>query len=210
MPVDFNLYLITDRTQCKGDLVACVEEALEGGVRAIQLREKDLSTRERYALAKKLRTLTSTFGAALIINGDAALARAVGADGVHLPVDGLPVDVCRKILAPGMLLGVSTHDMEQAREAEAKGADFITFGPVYDTRSKAKYGAAAGLEALQSVCRESGIPVFGLGGITSARVDDILNAGAAGIALISAILAAPDVKKAASEFSRRLQSQTKG
>jgi thiamine-phosphate pyrophosphorylase len=206
LPVDFSLYLITDRSQCKsGDLVACVEEALEGGVGAVQLREKDLSTRERYDLAKKLRMVTSAAGAVLIINGDAALARAVGADGVHLPVDGLPIEVCRKVLEPGMLLGVSTHNLGQAREAEVKGADFITFGPVYFTSSKAKYGPPVGLEAFVSACRAVKLPVFGLGGISISNVEEVFYAGAAGVAVISAILAVPDIKKAASEFSFRLK-----
>jgi len=206
LPVNFSLYLITDRNQCKnGALVECVEQALRGGVRAVQLREKDLSTRERYELAKELRLRTSAYGALLLINGDAALARAVGADGVHLPVDGLPVEACRKALAPGMLAGVSTHSLEQAKEAEANGADFVTFGPVFATASKAKYGPAVGIEALGSACRSVGIPVFGLGGVSFSNMEHVLAAGAAGISMISGILAAPDIEQAASEFSRRLK-----
>jgi thiamine-phosphate pyrophosphorylase len=206
LQVDFNLYLISDRRQCKDkNLLACVEQALRAGVRAVQLREKDLSTRERYELAKPLRSLTSAFGAALIINGDAALARAVGADGVHLPQDGLPADVCRSALSPGMLIAVSTHSMQQAKDAEAKGADFITFGPVYSTPSKAQYGPPVGVDTLRSVCREIRIPVFGLGGISESRIEMVLSAGAAGVALISAILAAPDIEGAASDFVARLR-----
>lgn len=205
MRVDFKLYVITDRHQCgEAGLIAAVERALRGGVRAVQLREKDLSTRERYELAMKLRALTSTFGSRLFINGDAALARAVEADGVHLPQDGLPADVCRRILTPGMLIGVSTHTLQEARDAKQKGADFITFGPVYHTASKAKYGAPTGVESLRSVCREVALPVFGLGGVSAERLDDILSAGATGAGVISAILAAADIESAASEMTGRL------
>ncbi len=208
MPVDFELYLITDRRQCGNrELVACVKEALEGGVRAVQLREKDLSARERYALAQELRALTTSFGALLFINNDAALARIVKADGVHLPHDGLEPDVCRTVLEPGMLIGASTHSIAEAEEAVGKGADFITFGPVYQTPSKAQYGPPVGVDSLRKVCQEIKVPVFGLGGISSSRIEEVLSAGGAGIALISAILASPNIKDAASELTGRLQSR---
>lgn len=200
--VDFDLYLITDRRQCAGgDLVAGVEKALRGGVRAVQLREKDITTRERFELGQKLRRLTSDFGAKLLVNGDAALALAVGADGVHLPQDGLPADVCRKLLGPEMLVGVSTHSAKEAKEAETKGADFITFGPVYHTASKAKYGPPVGIDSLRAVCAAAGLPVFALGGIGPSNVEEVISAGRAGVALISAVLAASEPQTAASEIA---------
>jgi len=203
LPVNFNLYLITDRRQCAGDdLAACIEQALRGGVGAVQLREKDLPTRDRYELALKLRSVTRASGALLLINGDAALARAVGADGLHLPQDGLPANVCRRIVDPHMLIGVSTHTLNEAKDAEARGADFITFGPVFQTPSKAQYGSPVGLEALQTACRTVTVPVFGLGGISAARAETVATAGAAGIGVISAILAAPDREGAAREIAR--------
>jgi thiamine-phosphate pyrophosphorylase len=104
-----------------------------------------------------------------------------------------------------MLIAVSTHSMQQAKDAEARGADFITFGPVYSTPSKAQYGPPVGVDALRAVCREIRIPVFGLGGISESLVETVLSAGAAGIALISAILAAPDIERAASDFVARVQ-----
>jgi len=206
LPVDFSLYLITDRRQCESrGLVSAVTEALRGGVRAVQLREKDLSTRERYRLAEELRAVTSDFNALLLINGDAALARAVKADGVHLPQDGLPVHACRRVLGPHMLIGVSTHSLAEAKDAEVRGADFITFGPVYHTPSKAQYGAPVGIDSLRSVCRITKLPVFGLGGISCSQIEEVMAAGAGGVALISAILAAQNIEEAASEFTRRLQ-----
>jgi thiamine-phosphate pyrophosphorylase len=207
LPVDFDLYVITDRRQCAdGNITASVEQALKGGVRAVQLRDKDLSTRERYDIASKLRSMTSARGALLFINGDAALARAVQADGVHLPQDGLPADACRRILEPGMLIGVSTHSLPEARDAEARGADFITYGPVYHTPSKSQYGPPVGIESLRTACRTVELPVIGLGGIKAAGTKEVISAGAAGVAVISAILAAPDVERAASEFVMRLKN----
>lgn len=205
-PVDFDVYLITDRHRCgRGDLLGCVEQALAGGVRGVQLREKDLSTRERFELGTELRRLTDAFHAALFVNGDAALALALRADGVHLPQDGMPADVCRRLLTPEMLLGVSTHSLSEAREAQRMGADFITFGPVYETPSKANYGPPVGVEALRAVCTEIELPVFALGGVKTSHLDEILSAGAAGVAMISAVLAAADVKRAASDFVNRLR-----
>ena len=203
-PVDFDLYLITDRRQCD-DLVACVEKALKGGVRAVQLREKDQSTRERFELGRRLRAATSKFGARLFVNGDASLARAIGADGVHLPQDGLPVDVVRGLLGPDMLIGVSTHTPAEAADAEERGADFVTFGPIYHTPSKAQYGAPVGVDSLRAVCAEVGLPVFALGGVTPSNIEEVISAGAAGMSTISAVLAAADPEEAASEIVEILQ-----
>ena len=206
--IDFQLYVITDRHQCEGgDVVACVERSMRGGVRAVQLRDKDLSTRERYELGLRLRQLTAEYGARLFVNGDAALALALGADGVHLPHDGLPADVCRTVLEPGMLVGVSTHSVSEARDAEDRGADFITYGPVFHTPSKAKYGAPVGLDSLRSVCTEVRVPVFALGGVKASNAKEVLSAGAAGVAMISAVLAGPDVEAAASEIVKCLQEE---
>jgi thiamine-phosphate pyrophosphorylase len=206
LPADFALYLITDRSHCAdGDILTSVERALQGGVQAVQLRDKDLSTRERYELACELRSMTRDRRALLFINGDAALARSVHADGVHLPQDGLPVDACRRVLEPDMLIGVSTHSLLEAQNAEARGADFVTYGPVYHTPSKAQYGPPVGIESLRAVCRTVRTPVIGLGGIKPAQTEEVVSAGAAGVAVISAILAAPDIERAASEFVMRLR-----
>jgi thiamine-phosphate pyrophosphorylase len=174
-------------------------------VRAVQLREKDLSARERFDLGRELRRLTSEFQAKLLVNGDASLARAIGADGVHLPQDGLPADVCRKVLEPGMLIGVSTHSVPEAMEAAETSADFVTFGPVYHTPSKAQYGPPVGVESLHTVCGAVRLPVFALGGVRAADIEEVLSAGAAGIGMISAVLSAPDVEAAASEIVKRLR-----
>ena len=202
--VDFDLYVITDRRQCD-DLVVSVEKALRGGARAIQLRDKDLSTRERFELGEKLRAVTSEFGARLIVNGDSALALALGVDGVHLPQDGLPADVARGLLGPDKLIGVSTHSHAEAADAVERGADFITFGPVYHTPSKARYGAPVGVDKLRTICADVGVPVFALGGVSPERIEEIVFAGAAGVAMISAVLAVSDPEAAASGIVETLR-----
>lgn len=196
--VDFTLYLITDRHQT-GDrnLRDVVEEALDGGVKAVQLREKDLSSRELYELAYDLRKLTSRYGARLLINDRLDIAMAVDADGVHLGGDSIPIYRARKLLGQQRLIGVSCHNQVNAITAQEKGADFITFGPVFYTPSKAKYGKPVGIDKLESVTHLLHIPVFAIGGITAATTREVLAAGAAGIALISAIVAAPEPRRSA-------------
>jgi len=201
LPLDFSLYLITDRKQVPGgDLCAAVEEALRGGVRAVQLREKDLSGRELYELACRVRACTSRYGAKLLLNDRLDIALAAGADGVHLAESSLPLPQVRKIAGEQLLVGVSCHNRETALAAQKNGADFITFSPIYFTPSKARYGEPVGTERLAEVCRLLRIPVFALGGITPEKVPAVLGCGAHGIALISAILVAQEPERAAREM----------
>lgn len=199
--VDFNLYLITDRKQVAGgDLCLALEGALRGGVRAVQLREKDLNSRELFDLACRLRGLTSRYGAKLLINDRLDIAMAVGADGVHLGESSMPVERVREIAGDGMFIGVSCHCLSGAVAAREGGADFITFSPVYHTPSKAGYGDPVGTERLAEACRLLRMPVFALGGIKPENVRAVMGHGAHGIALISAILAAQDPEAAAREI----------
>ena len=202
-PVDFNLYLITDRHQVPAGhtLFSVIEAALRGGVKAVQLREKDLSTDELLPLAQELRTLTRQHGARLLINDHVDLALAVEADGVHLGGHSRPTEAVRRQVGTEMLIGVSTHSKDEIRSACEQGADFVTFGPVYATPSKAAYGAPQGLNALAEACRNSPLPVFALGGITSERAAEVRTAGAHGIALISAIIGSASPESAVKTFS---------
>ena len=202
MKVDFRVYLITDRRLCPGgDLPGTVTKALEGGVRAVQLREKDLPARELFRLASLLRTLTAVHGARLLINDRADVAMAVGADGVHLGVRSLPPREARGLLGSKAIIGRSTHNAEELRRAVEEGADFVTFGPVYPTPSKASFGPPAGIPALAEACRTARIPVFALGGIGPGNLDEAMGAGSFGIALISGILAAADPRAAAAALT---------
>jgi thiamine-phosphate pyrophosphorylase len=186
----FRLYLITDRKlfSSRDDFMGAVEETLSAGVKAVQLREKDLSTRELLEMAYRFRELTARHAAKLFINDRLDIALSVEADGVHLGQLGIPVHAVRKVTKDKLLIGCSTHSAREAIEAEEEGADFITFGPLFHTPSKLKYGEPVGLEALREVSKNINVPIFGIGGIKSENIQDALDAGASGIALIRGIL----------------------
>lgn len=194
----FSVYLVSDRTRARGrPLLDVVEAALQGGVNAVQLREKDLPARELYELACKLRERCREYGARLLINDRIDVALGVRADGVHLPVTSFaPVDA-RRLLGPEALIGASAHTVAEARAAAAGGADFIVFGPVFDTPSKREFGMPVGLEALAAVTRALSIPVLAIGGVTAERVKAVRQHGARGVAVVSAILQAADPRAAA-------------
>ena len=207
MPMmDFNLYLITDRHQTGGrPLQEVVRLALEGGVRAVQLREKDLSGAELYRLAVELRRLTSDFGARLIINDRPDLALAVDADGVHIGISSMPVAATRRVLGKNKIIAYSAHAIDEALRAQADGADFVTFGPVYPTPSKAALGEPCGVKKLADAAAALKIPVVALGGISQENITETLSANIRGIAVISAILAAADPRGAAASLLKKIE-----
>jgi thiamine-phosphate pyrophosphorylase len=186
----FRLYLITDRAASPRPPLEVVEECLGAGLRAVQLREKDLEVRALLALAEPLREATHRHGARLLINDRADVALAVGADGVQRTHASLPVAALRGISPPGFLIGASVHSTAEARQAAAEGADFVVFGPVYDTPSKRRYGPPQGLAALEAAAAAVPRPVLAVGGITPERVPEVRGAGAAGVAVIGAIYGA--------------------
>jgi len=192
-PRDWGLYLVTDRKQTGGrDPVEVLAQALTGGVRAIQLREKDLDTIQVYRLAERLLSMTRKAGAALIVNDRVDVAMALGADGVHLTRKSLPPKEARALVGPGMLLGISCHSLADVREAVEGGVDFLVLGPIYETPSKAPYGVPltpAILPQARAICS---VPILAIGGISTTRVLEVIQAGADGVAVISAVLAAPD------------------
>ena len=203
--IDFTLYLISDRTQCAPyTLTDALVQASRSGVRGIQIREKDLPSGDLLSLVCEIRDALEPYHPALLVNDRADIARAAGAAGVHLPEAGLPPDAARRCLEAGSLIGASTHSVDGAQTAEERGADFITFGPVFFTPSKAPYGEPLGLDALECVTRVLRIPVFAIGGITPDRARQCLDAGAHGVAVISAILAASDIPAAVNDFAEAM------
>jgi len=184
----FSLCLVTDRSQVAGTLEEAVEACLGAGLKAVQLREKDLAARDLLSMARGLRESTRRHGAKLLINDRADVALAVGADGVQRAGTSLPVSALRSISPPGFLIGASVHSVAEARAAEPEGADFLLFGPVYDTPSKRQYGPPQGVAALERVASAVRLPVFAVGGVTPARVAEVTRAGASGVAVIAAIL----------------------
>ncbi|MGB4781935.1 thiamine phosphate synthase [Candidatus Methylomirabilis sp.] len=184
---------MTDRSLTKGrSLEVIVDAALAGGAKAIQLREKNLSTRDLYGLVERLLPLVHGRGACLLINDRVDLALALPIDGVHLSRTSLPPAETRALLGPARLIGVSCHSPEEAIEAEREGADFIVLGPLFPTPSKVAYGPPIGLARLKDVRRRVRLPILGIGGITSSNTASVMAAGADGAAVISAVMTADD------------------
>lgn len=198
------IYLVADSDTLPGPaLAAAVAAALEAGVRLVQYRRKGALTRAAVAEARALKALCARHGAPLIVNDRADLAALAGADGVHLGQDDLPVAEARAVLGPNAWVGVSCHSVAEARTAARDGADYLGFGAVFGTRTKADAGPARGTDALAEVCRSVGLPVFGIGGISRANVAQVRTAGAAGAAVISAVLGAKDPGTAAADLVAR-------
>jgi thiamine-phosphate pyrophosphorylase len=186
-PPTFKALAISDRLRLPGaphgDLAAwlgLLAQAVPPEILAVQIREKDLDDRALYDLARLARS-TLPASTRLLLNGRLDIALAAGADGAHLPADGPPAAALRARFGPGVLLGVSTHSLEEVERAHRDGADYVTFGPVYATPGKARFGPPAGLDALRRAAAV-GIPVFALGGVTLERLGEIASAGAAGVA----------------------------
>ena len=191
------LYVVTDRAQTGGrPLVGVVEAALRGGARLVQLREKDLTGLALTQLGDELRAATRRHGALLLVNDRVDVALAVAADGAHLARTSMrPADV-RPLLGPDRWIGASAHSLDEAKEAEAGGPDFVVFGPVFETPSKAPYGPPVGLVALRAAKQALSIPVLAIGGIKAENLAQVARAGADGFAVISAIMADKDPEAA--------------
>ena len=203
------LYLITDRALLPEDqFLAGIEAALKGGVRAIQLREKNLLENELRSLAQDVLKLTRKHKALLIINHRAELAHDIGADGVHLTESSVAVRKIRKQY-PDLLIGKSTHSLQSALRAQHQKADFVTFSPVYETPSKQPYGPPQGLEKLNEVCAGLDIPVLALGGIDLSRISTIRKQGAFGVGLIRGIWNSPDIEHESLQYINALIGETK-
>ena len=202
------LYLITDLKRIGKDrFLSAVEEALQGGVRALQIREKDLSAKDLLALVKTVKPLTQHYNAKLFINDRADIAVMAEADGVHLTESSVQASEIKNKF-PGLIVGVSTHSLEGALLAQAQGADYITFSPIYATPSKASYGPPQGLDMLRQVTEAVRLPVLALGGITLHRVSECLEQGAFGVALISDIWDSTHIKQQSSEYTQNFGGNT--
>ncbi len=180
------LYAITDRRRYGLDFIKVLEEILERGVRMIQLREKELTGKELYDLALEVRKLTEKYDSLLLINERFDVAKAVGADGVHLPENSFPPSVIKKIF-PDMIVGFSAHSLESALHAEKGGADFITLSPIFKTSSHPD-AEPLGISELRRISKSLSIPVYALGGVTWDRVELCYKSGAYGVAGITMFL----------------------
>lgn len=191
---DYSIYLVTDDGCLQGRaLIDCVREALKGGVTLVQYRAKTASSAEMYAEALQLKALCDSFNVPLIINDRLDIAMAVGAAGVHLGQDDLPCAAARKILGEDYLIGVSAHNPAEAKAALQSGADYLGCGAVFGTATKADV-KKLGTDGLAAICKAKGLPVVGIGGVTADNYREVRAAGADGAAIVSGILAQPDIR----------------
>lgn len=187
------LYAILDPAQTKGrELHGVAHELLAGGVKILQLRAKALSSREFLHLAREIRTATRSVNCQLIVNDRIDIAIACDADGVHLGQEDIPLHAARKLVGD-KIIGISTHNLEQAQDAERGGADYIGFGPMFGTTTKLTGYTARGLAMLGEVRQAVKLPIVAIGGITEANLDQVWHAGADSAAIISDILSANDI-----------------
>lgn len=199
------LYLVLDRTALKGrDEVEVAAAAIRGGVKAIQIRDKQRTKAELLTTARKLKDLCAEKGVLFIVNDHLDIALVAGADGLHLGQDDMPPAEARRILPINMLIGCSTHSTAEAVRSRAEGADYVAIGSIYPTTSKEKF-KLVGLETLQQVRSKVSVPLIAIGGINHTNVQDVMKAGADGVAVISAVLGADDVEKATRKLVAKMK-----
>ncbi|MEA2015279.1 MAG: thiamine phosphate synthase [Actinomycetota bacterium] len=192
---NIDLYFITDSRLTKKTVTKDVESALKAGLKIIQYREKGKSTRGMIEEAKEIKKLCRESGALLIINDRVDIALAVDADGVHLGNEDMPYKTAREILGSGRIIGLTVHNIKEAKKAEGVGADYIGVSPVYETRTKPDAGMPAGIRFVREVNDKIKIPAVAIGGINENNIEEVLKAGAKSAAIISAIVTFPDVEK---------------
>jgi thiamine-phosphate pyrophosphorylase len=206
--VDWSVYVISDRRAARErSILDIVRAAIRGGASVVQLREKSASTRDMVELGRALLEVTRPAGVPLIVNDRVDVALAIEADGVHVGHDDMPVALARRLLGPGRILGASPETLAEAREMEQDGADYLGVGDVYGTPSKADAGAPIGVAGLAEVMRAVTIPVVAIGGITAANAGPVVEAGAAGVAVISAVVGAADPEEAARRLKGIVEAQ---
>ncbi len=180
---------------------------LAAGVQLIQLRDKQASSRDLYATAQQLGAYIREEGGTFIVNDRADVAVAAGAEGVHVGQDDLPVESARAILGPGKIIGYSTHVLEQVREADRSSANYIAFGPIFPTTSKANPDAVVGLEGLRAARKATRKPLVAIGGITLENARAVIEAGADSVAVIRALVGTEDIRARAREFLRSIEDE---
>ena len=193
---DCKIYLVTDEKACNGkDFYKCIEESIKGGIKIVQLREKNSSTKDFYEKALKVKEICKNYGALFIINDRLDIAQAVEADGVHLGQADIPIEKARKILKNKFLIGATARNAKEAKKAELLGADYIGSGAIFGTNTKDN-AKKLEMEDLKKIVNSVKIPVFAIGGINISNVCMLKNIGLQGICAVSGILSEKDCKKA--------------
>ncbi|MGZ5438319.1 MAG: thiamine phosphate synthase [Candidatus Aminicenantales bacterium] len=203
MVTDYSLCLVADADYAAGrDLAGLVDAAVEGGVTVVQLRAKRLAGGEFVELGRRLAERLAARGIPLLINDRLDVALACGAAGVHLGQEDVPVPLARRILGPDATIGVSVNTPEEARRAERQGADYVGAGPAFATTTKDSPLAVLGPDGIRIIVQATRLPVVAIGGIGAGNAAELARAGAGGIAVVSAILGAPDARKAAEDLKK--------
>lgn len=204
------LYLVTDRPLSLGrPLEEIVEGAVAGGVTMVQLREKDAPTGEFVALAKRLKAVLAPLGIPLIINDRVDVALAADADGVHIGQSDMPYEDARRLLGAEKIIGLSVENFEDLERANALDVDYVGISPVYGTPTKSDTAEPFGLEGLRRAVAMSAHPTVAIGGMNSSTIAEVMQAGADGVAVVSAICSAPSPRKAAEELKEIVMQNTK-
>ena len=195
------LYLVTDRSFCLGrNLTDIVDEAVSGGVTMVQLREKECCSREFVELASAVHSVTLRRGVPLIINDRVDVAQAVGAEGVHLGQSDMPCSIARSLLGPDAIIGLSVENLDDVSAARALDVDYLGVSPVFSTATKTDTAAPFGLDGLRQAVELSPFPCVAIGGINASNAAQVMACGAAGIAVVSAVMGAPNPRSAAAEL----------
>ncbi len=209
--MDWILYVITDAKLSHGrSHLEVAQAAIEGGASIIQFREKEMTTRQLMETARKIKELTDKANIPLIVNDRLDVALAVDADGVHVGQDDMPATLARQLIGPHKILGVSASTVEEALQAEKDGADYVSASPVFTTPTKPDAPSPTGLEGLRAIVEAVNLPVIAIGGINEENATEVIACGADGVAVISAVVSAPDITAAARRLRETVEAARKG
>jgi len=204
--MNYDLYIITDQRISHGKSHLEVAEAvLEGGVTVLQFRDKEMEYSEAIEVCQKIHKLTKKKGVPFIVNDRVEIVKAVDADGVHLGQEDMSFSSARKILGKEKIIGISVETVEQALKAVEGGADYLGIGPIYPTATKPDAGKALGIARLKEIRESVNIPIVAIGGINENNLEEVLRAGADGVAVISAVVSAPDITEACRKLKNKIE-----
>jgi thiamine-phosphate pyrophosphorylase len=210
-PVDLSLYLVTDRSLAEGrPLVDVVRRAVMGGVAIVQVREKDASVREYLSILRDVRAMLEPLNVPLFVNDRVDVALATGAAGIHVGQQDMPCADVRRLVGPSCIIGVSVSTPQEAEQAQADGADYLGISPVFATPTKTDTPDATGLEGLRAIRKATRLPLVAIGGIHVGNAARVVAAGADGVAVVSAIMSAPDPEGAAQALRGEVERGRRG
>lgn len=204
--VNYKLYLVTDRTnKTDEEFLNIIEEAIKGGVTVVQIREKDADTLEFYNISNKVKEICSKYNVPLIINDRIDIALAIDADGVHIGQSDMPIKIARKLIGNDKILGISAHNIQEAKEAEENGADYLGVGAIFSTSTK-KDANDVSIDTLKEISSNVDIPTVAIGGINLDNVEKLKDTNISGISVVSAIMNAENPKIASEKLLRKIKN----